>query len=263
MALPPESNAELEELGAQLRQAAEAADNQTGSVQPPDVVPKVEPAGATEELRKPEGQLPEATSTKPDNSETPSEKADRLRNEKGQFVKQETSAKQAETAAESPQEQPKEQESEYAKAKKERERQETLLRNFQAEKEQTRAQFEAERRQLEQERRQLQAQMQNFRKVSSPSGEPQASAKDYEDAAIQFAVEAGLAKAGGDDERATQMQTLADRARDASKTVRLIEQQIAQKDAETQFQSAYSQEAQKLLQSEPDAGKEGTPLFNA
>lgn len=142
-----------DDAGTKLREAAQAVDRgETPELTSSEPTPELAPAD--KEVIETPGVKPDNSVTKPE--ETPEQKVIRERDEQGKFLPNGEKVLKPDAN--------KKPDSNFEKAKKEQERQKSVLANFEMEKQQARAQLEADRRQLEQQRTQLQQERERHQK---------------------------------------------------------------------------------------------------
>jgi len=194
-----------------------------------------------------------ANEANPDNSETDTDNTvDRPRDELGRFTKTETGEDIPEDERQPAEQQtePKPvEESEYAKAKKKREREESLLRGF----EEKRQQFQREQEQFQREREEWQRQQAEA--AHRRTGEQKPEANKIADLAKRAALKARELRAQGDYEKADEYADFA-----SEQVERLIEaQQQEQEQAATQAQqieeyhrNLWAQTMERVVQANAD-----------
>lgn len=209
----------------------------------------------------------EETVSSPDTKPETTEKPERPRDSLGRFTKTEAGEDIPEADRKPAEEQKPEAktdpkpETAYVKAQKERERQESLLKNFQKEKDDFRAESERVRQQLQREAAELQRAREQ-RTAPNPSQQPQTkySSNDFAEAANTFEAEAEKAIELGDFDVAKEKLSMARSAREHARTFWQQEQQAAQQAQVHQFQTMYSQVMDQVMKSEPDLAKADSPL---
>lgn len=142
----------------------------------------------------------------------------------------------------------------YDKAKKERERQHNLLKNFEADKQRERALLQAERQQLEKDRAELEAR----RNGKTQPGEFNSSA--YENAAADFERQAEQDQHNGDTESAAGNYALAAKARRAAHEVRQSETAQSVQQQKGGFEQTWRNEMESTIREVPDLANPDTPL---
>jgi hypothetical protein len=199
-------------------------------------------------------------SAKPDNSEAePEKKTERPRDELGRFTKTETGedipeAERKPAEAEKP-------ETAYTKAQKERERQENLLKNFQKEKEDFRAESEGIREQLKREAEELRrSKEQRTSPDPSQNQRPRYSSGELMEAANTFEAQAEKAFEAGDGDAFKENLRLAREARGQAAQVYQLEQQAGQQEVAHRFQTVYAQHIDQAIKAEPELAKADSSL---
>lgn len=240
---------------AKLLEAASHVDR--GEDIPANLVPTVEASAKPAEEPETPAAADKPAAEKPDASAKPERPRDAL----GRFTKTEAGEdipegerKPAEAKIEATPAFP---DSDYTKAKKERERQENLLKNFQQEKETARREIDTERQRLAQERAQLEQQRQS--NAQDPN-KPQYTSREFYEAHLEFKRLAKAALDAGDyDEFGKQ----SDLAEQSFITAGQIQQAEAKRHHETrvqQWNAAWNANAAVVFKAEPDVINQETPL---
>lgn len=249
MADPLENPVINDDAEAKLLQAASHVDR--GEDIPADLVPVLE----TPVAPAVEPETPAAEKT--DDSTKPERPRDAL----GRFTKTEAGVdipeaerKPAEAKVEAAPTGP---DSEYTAAKKERARQENLLKNFQQEKEVARREIETERQRLAQERQQLEQQRQS--RTQDPN-KPQYTSKEFYEAHQDFKKQAKAALDGGDYDEFGKLSDLAEQALITAGQVQQTEGKRQYEARVQQWNDAWNANADVVFKAEPDVINPETPL---
>lgn len=171
----------------------------------------------------------------------------RERDEKGRFKPKATELDEGEPP-----------DTKYAKAKKEEERQKSLLANFEKEKAEHRAWLEAEKQRIAQEK----AQIEQFKQIPrTPDGQPyEFNSKQYAKAADDFYARAKAAMQQGDYDKAAQDLAQAEQCDQAAERVFKAEQQVAQQKAVQQHWGVWQANMDAMLQKEPALADPENPV---
>jgi hypothetical protein len=216
------------------------------------------------DTRAAEPETPKETEGAPDNSETDPEKqkVERPRDELGRFTKTETGEDIPENERQTP-EKPAETKTEtpYTKAQKERERQENLLKNFQAEKEAFRAEAEQAREQLRREAAELQQAREQNRAPAAPGvQQTRYSSGELLEAAEQFESRAEKAFDEGNGELFKESLRLAKDARQQAGQMQQLEHQAQAQAMQQRFQAVYADVTERTVKAEPALNDPDSPL---
>jgi hypothetical protein len=157
--------------------------------------------------------------------------------------------------AETPEQKP---ETPYSKAKKEEERQKSLLANFEKEKQQFRAEIEAEKQRLASEK----AEIERFKQIPrSKDGSPHKfTATQYTEAADDFYGRAKQAFDNGDIDQGKQLLAQAESLSKSGAEVAQFEQQQAQQQSYKQHESIWNQNAAYAVQQDPSLKDPENPV---
>jgi len=216
--------------GQQLRQLAIDTDDQSLTQEQPETAkPEAQDSAQT----SPDRATGAETTEKPDSPETSAE-----RDEKGRFKPK----VQAEGT-----EQPQKPETPYDKAKKEQERQKSVLANFEAEKQRERAAIAAERQQLELQRQQLQQQ-------AAQSQAPRFNSQHLWQASEEFDANARKLLKEGDVDQANSQLDLSAKARAEAQKAWYYEQQEAAQQQMVAHRQKWEAVCAETIQQHPELG---------
>jgi hypothetical protein len=248
------------ELRDQLRSEAEKAGPLAGNEF------EAEPSAIQTEPRAPvETETAQEIVSNPDTKPEPQKpKAERPRDELGRFTKTEAGEDIPESErkpAEPTKPDETKPESDYVKAQKKKEREESVLKNFQKEKEEFRAETERIRQQLQREAAELQrAREQRTAPNATAGNRPRYSSAELWEAANDFDSRAEKAFTDGDPEAFKESLRLSREARQQAGQVYQLEQQAAQQAQTRQFQSVYAQVIDQAMKAEPELAKPDSEL---
>jgi hypothetical protein len=215
----------LDAEGEQLRNLAAQSDN--GFETPETVEAAEKPQDSTQDPARATGA---ETTDKPDSPETSAE-----RDEKGRFLPK------AEAAGT---EEPQKQETPYDKAKKEQERQKSVLANFEAEKQRERAAIAAEKQQIAQARYQLQQQ--------AAQGQRRIGSQGLWEASAEFDKQALQKLGDGDLDGAREKLDWAAKSRNEAQKAWYYEQQQAYNAQVARHRQKWEAEAQQVIHQNPE-----------
>lgn len=220
--------------GDKLRQLAIDTDDGALTQEPDAATPQAQDSAQTSPDRATGAGTAEQ---KPDSPETSAQ-----RDDKGRFLPK-TEAKPEGTA------EPPKPESAYDKAKKEQERQKSVLANFEAEKQRERAAIAAERQQLEQQRAMLQSQ-------AAQGQQPRFNSQHLWQAATEFDENARKLLKDGDIDAANGQLELASKARTEAQKNWYYEQQEAAQNQAVQGKSIWEQSTKEIFEATPEDQRE-------
>lgn len=206
---------------------------------------------------------PLAEETLPEEITQPTEPEQKTvsRDEQGRFTKSDGS--KSEPGEQAPAEQPSaeakpvepaKEDTAFAKAKKERDRQENLLKNFESEKQRARAELAQQKAQIDQERAQFEAQRRN------PQARDKFTSAEYADFRNQSQRLAKKAFEDGDYEKAQEHIDNAEKAEVAAGQAYQNEQQEGQQNAQKNYWDAWRGNMEKTIHANREFGNPESPI---